>query len=184
MIDAIAQAAQMAIGLCFAYATLAKTMTFASFEEGVASYELLRPAWIRPVSVAVIAVEALIAISFLTRFALLLGATVTVVLLMVFALVTQSARQRGVTVACMCFGPGSVESTAAKNLARVALLALGVALVFFNTLRGQGAQPAPWWASVVGGLCVFTAAAVMLELSPLLAALGTRWSAHRPGDER
>lgn len=184
MVDSIAQATQMAVGLCFAYATLAKSAAFANFAEGVASYQLLRPAWIRPVSMAVIAIEALIAVSFLSGMALFLGAIVTAVLLTVFAIVTESARQRGLTVACMCFGPGEVESTAAKTLARVALLALGVVLVFFNTLREQGAPPAPWWASVVGGLCVLAAAAVILELSPLLATLAARRDAHRQGDER
>ena len=184
MVDATAQAAQMAVGLCFAYATLAKTVTFAGFEKGVASYELLRQAWIRPVSVVVIAIEALIAVSFLSGFAPLFGATVAIVLLTAFAFATASAHQRGLIIACMCFGPGAVESTAAKTLARVAFLALGVALVFFNALRDQSATPAPWWASMVGGLCLLTGSVVILELSPLLATVVMRRGRRQEMQER
>lgn len=183
MVDMIAHAVQIALGLCFAYASLAKAVSFASFVEAVGSYKLVRTTWIRPVSIAIIAAEASIAFIFLAGHALLVGSSMTLALLAVFAFATESARRRGLVVACMCFGQASVESTTTKTMARIALLTLAVVLVFLNASHDQGAPLVPWWASAVAGLCVLTASAVMVELSPLLVAL-VRWGGVKPGDER
>ena len=65
MLDLAVGVAQAAVGLCFAYAAVAKFIWFRDFQQSVASFGLLREGFVRPAGIVFIALEAAVGLSFL-----------------------------------------------------------------------------------------------------------------------
>ena len=168
MLDLAAGVAQAAVGLCFAYAAVAKFIWFRDFQQSVASFGLVREGFVRPAGAIVIALEAAVGISFLSGGLLAWGVVGAMLLLGVFGFVIASARRRGIAAPCNCFGPGSTDATAPKALWRLLLLGAAVLFVLVAYTDGLAVAPAPWAANIVAGGCVLVAIAVVLELPAAL----------------
>ena len=168
MLDLAAGVVQAAVGLCFAYAAVAKFIWSRDFQQSVASLGLLREGFVRPAGIIVVALEAAVGFSFLVGGLLPWGAAGAMLLLAVFGFVIGTARRRGIAVACNCFGPGSADVTSPKALWRLLLLGAGVIFVLIARPSELDAALAPLAAKVVAGGCVLVAIAIVLELPAAL----------------
>lgn len=168
MIDLASGVAQAAVGLCFAYAAVAKFIWFRDFQQSVASFGLLPEGFVRPAGIVVVALEAAVGFSFLVGGVLPWGTAGAMLLLAVFGFVIGAARRRGIAVACNCFGPGSADATSPKALWRLLLLGAGVIFVLVARPNEFDAALAPLAARVVAGGCVLVAIAIVLELPAAL----------------
>ena len=154
MPDDIAHVTQLAVGLCFAWAAASKLATFARFEQGVASFEILVPAMVRKAAMAVVLLESLVAFCLLAGWERLWGAGIAVVLLTVFAVVIASARYRGVAATCACFGGDGGESATPRTYLRIALLGAGVAAVLLDVLASANVPMRFSATALVAAACV------------------------------
>lgn len=177
MLDIIAHTTQAAVGLCFGYAAVSKIMTYHGFEAGIIRFEVVPNALVRPVGLSVVALELLVASSFLADHMRLLGVAVATALLVIFLIVMVSARRRGVVATCMCFGAKGGESAPPKTFLRIALLGIGVAIVGSDILLGADTPWDLWWATTIGAACVLVGCATLAEV-PEILAVATR-STHR-----
>lgn len=66
MADLVCPVVQIAVGLCFGTAALAKARAFQFFVEGVASYRMVPEMVVRPFSGTIVVTEALVAACFLS----------------------------------------------------------------------------------------------------------------------
>lgn len=118
------------VGLTFAWSSLAKLRSFASFQAAVSDFGLLPTRRIRLVATAVVTIEAVIAAAMLTR-GLVLGAGFVVAIALLVGLTTAIAMvlRRKARVACNCFGASDRVLTRydiARNLVIAAVCVVGV----------------------------------------------------------
>ena len=171
MLDIIAQPAQVAVGLCFSYAAVSKSIAFRGFEAGIARFEVVSPALVRPAALTVISLELLVAFSFLAYQMRLCGAAVAGSLLVIFLAVIVSARHRGIVAPCMCFGPNDAETSTPKTISRIAFLGVGVTIVIFDILLTSGASSPLSWPTAISAVCVVLACATLAEMPDVLAVV-------------
>lgn len=173
MLEIVGQTAQSAVGLCFGYAALSKLIWFRAFETAITRFNVVSAALVRPAAFMVVALELLVALSFLANQLRLWGAVVAGVLLMVFSTVILSSRRRGIVAACMCFGPEAEPSTT-KTLVRIGVLGVGVAIVVLDALMGASAGWAPAWTRTIAAACVVLTCAILAETVEVLAVAARR----------
>ena len=130
MADLVCPVVQIAVGLCFGTAALAKARAFQFFVEGVASYRMVPEMVVRPFSGTIVVTEALVAACFLSSVLVTRAALAASFLLIDFGVAALVARFRGVATACFCFGADGGESTTAKGLLRLLLLLGGVVVAW------------------------------------------------------
>ena len=184
MLDLAVGVAQAAVGLCFAYAAVAKFIWFRDFQQSVASLGLLREGFVRPAGIIVVALEAAAGFLFLGGGVLPWGAAGAMLLLAVFGFVIGTARRRGIAVACNCFGPGSADATSPKALWRLLFLGAGVIFVLIVPTNEFVAAQVPLAARVVAGGCVLVAIAIVQELpAALLGARSTVNETSHPSEQ-
>lgn len=104
MSEAVVGVIQLAVGSCFGYAAVSKLAAFRSFEQGVASFDMVGSWMVRPAATVVVVLESVAAFCLVTGQAVLWGAGVSAALLAGFAVVIVSSKRRGVAASCMCFG--------------------------------------------------------------------------------
>ena len=142
MLEIVGQTAQAAVGLCFGYAAVSKLIWFRAFEAAITRFDVVIASLVRPAALTVVALEFLVALSFLANQLRLWGAVVAGILLLVFSTVVLSSRRRGIVAACMCFGPDALPSTA-KTFVRIGFLGVGVAILVFDEVMGVNAGWVP-----------------------------------------
>lgn len=128
--EVAALAARFVLATVFLLAGTAKLSARRSFASGVAKYELLPPALVRPVALALPPLEvaggALLALGLAVRP---VGAVLGLALC-AFTVAVSSALLRGKRLDCGCFGPGAPRPITFSTLLRnVALLGLAVLVV-------------------------------------------------------
>ena len=173
MLDVVAQTFQMAVGFCFAFAVIAKLTAFRRFEEAVSSFEIVDRPFSRLVSIVVIALEGTVAFAFTTGVALRLGILVAVVLWTTFLAAIVSVGRRGVAAKCMCYGYGE-DLNVPKALVRLALIGVGVGVVYFDTRYSAVSPSMPWWTIVVATICTLVACVSLAELPATMGVASGR----------
>ena len=148
MSEAVVGVIQLAVGACFGYAAVSKLAAFRSFEQGVASFDIVGSRMVRPVATVVVALESVAAFCLVTGQALLWGAGVSAALLAGFAIAIVSATRRGVAASCTCFGGDAGDSASPRTYLRLALLGAGVAVALTDALGSGDSRPAFSWAVI------------------------------------
>lgn len=174
---------QLALGLVFALACLAKLRAPAAFVRGVVGYQVLpRPAAL-VLGAALIPLEGLLGAALLSGWLAGAALPVAVVLLAGFtaAVAVNLARHR--EVPCHCLGGGAGEPISRRTLGRLAMLLGGAALLAAD--RGQWGLPLTRWtaARVAAGedlLQALTLAALLLAAAAWLLQAPELWTLTRP----
>ena len=169
--DAVADTAQAAVGLCFGYAGAYKLRDFRAFENGVMSFQLVGSKLVRPLAMVVIALEMVIALSFLAKQSPLYGAAIAALLLTAFVVVIFSARLRNITAVCSCFGGEGGEASSPRTFIRIAFLIAGVVLVLLRASDGSSALSEPWWATVIVAGCIVSGCVALTTVPDALLYL-------------
>ena len=119
------------VGLTFAWSSLAKLRSFASFEAAVSDFGLLPARRVRPVASAVVTAEVAIAVAMLTRrLVLSAGFVVAIALLVGLTTAIVTVLRRKARVACNCFGASDRVLTrydVARNAVMAVVCAVGLA---------------------------------------------------------
>ena len=136
-------------------------------------FDVVVASLVRPAALTVVALEFLVALSFLANQLRLWGAVVAGILLLVFSTVVLSSRRRGIVAACMCFGPDAQPSTA-KTFVRIGFLGVGVAILVFDAVMGVNAGWVPAWTTFIAAACVVLTCAILAETPEVLAVAARR----------
>src|SRR5882724_2363886 len=100
-------AVRVMLGTLFAFSASQKAISFKSFVQTVAAYELLPHGSARLFALGITVLEVAVCISFLGGFLSQIGASCAVLLLFLFALAMAINLRRGRSwLSCGCFGPG------------------------------------------------------------------------------
>ncbi len=125
----VGQSLQLLLGLVFLVAGLTKLRQPTQFVGALRAYELIPSILERPIAAAVLALEILVSVSFLTGWALSASVPAASVLLLAFAAAVGINLRRGRVVPCGCFGAVG-ERISPHTLARIGLLLVaGIGLV-------------------------------------------------------
>jgi hypothetical protein len=125
---------QATIGTVFAVSVLQKVRRPMAFIHGVREYRLLPEILLAPVAVALMVLEAFVALTHLTGWMLRYGSMSCVLLLSVFLAVVGSALLRKIPVTCHCFGSAKGEWISAQSVIRIVLLLAAEASLLFGVM--------------------------------------------------
>lgn len=164
MISNAAIAIQLAVGSVFLWASLSKAARPLDFVRGLAEYGLPRPLHAILVGVALVMLEAAIAVAHLSGWLLEWGCLTGICLLGVFGVVSASMLRKRVPVPCLCFGSGNDEIVSVRGIARLGFLLLGEVLVGASWLTGV-----TWHAYDASGIAEFARALLCGGLILLVA---------------
>ena len=173
MLDVVAQIAQTALGLCFGFAAIAKLKAFRRFEEGVASFEVVNPSFNRLAAIAVVALELMVAGTFISGFSVHFGVALSILLLAIFMAVTVSLELRGHIAVCMCFGGVGEQFNVRRVLVRFVLVGVGVGIVWIDLRYSPSPSPVPWWTTTVAATCTLAACAAAEGMLAMWESQGT-----------
>jgi hypothetical protein len=115
---------QLAAGLVFLQSSASKLSAPAAFVRGLQHYAPLPNAVLVPTAGALIAAEAVIALSHITGWLLHSALIIASGLLLIFLLVAVFTLLRRREVPCLCFGAGDTQLLSWQSVARLALLIL------------------------------------------------------------
>ena len=167
----LAYALQLVLGAVFAAAAIPKLRRPKHFTGVVAGYELLPRGAAGVVAPLVIAVELLLAVAFLTGWALAPALVAAVLLVGVFLWATRLNLRRGREIECGCFG-ATGERISPRSLTRQGLL-LGGMLVLAALVATPGVDAVtPGWLGARGsgaGTYVVSVAGIGVALLALAA---------------
>ncbi|HEX8083310.1 MAG TPA: MauE/DoxX family redox-associated membrane protein [Solirubrobacteraceae bacterium] len=144
----LAYALQLLLGVVFTASVAPKLRRPDEFRRVVAGYDVA-PRWASVVAPAVIAVEAVLALAFLSGSLVGAALAVALVLIAVFALATGVNLRRGRRIDCGCFG-GPGEQISARSLFRLGALALAVAVLAIGMLTDAIAPTTVGWLASHG----------------------------------
>lgn len=126
---------QFVVGLSFLAAAFGKIQARALFFDGLRDYRML-PSWAVPhAGVLLIAVEGLIAFSYLSGWLQQSVGILTLALLGSFLVVTLVALKRGTSIKCLCFGASDTEPLSERTLIRIALLGIVVIVLLAQSAK-------------------------------------------------
>lgn len=122
----LAALAQLATGLCFVVAAVAKARDMSTFQDQLAEMATALPVPAL-LAVLVVAVEVVLGLCFVTGLAILVAAPVALLVVVVFGtgsvvLANRSPNRRQ----CLCFGINGVDTASAAGVVRLGLLAGGI----------------------------------------------------------
>lgn len=163
--DSLFLVSQLAIGLVFLTASVNKLRDISGFFAGINEYGIVPAYLVRAVGVAVVVAEALVALSHLSGWLLVVAVPASVVLLSAFLIAIVVTIRRGLTVPCLCFGVGADHETASLRSAirLISILAIEAALLY--RLLGSSDWPSPLARSGGELLAALLAAALALTIS-------------------
>lgn len=116
-------AVQLALGLVFARSLAPKLRRPSEFVAVVDGYQLVPGRAAPLVAAALIAAEAVVAVSLLAGLQVVIGAIAALALAVVFAIGTTVNLRRGRAIDCGCFG--EAEQISSRSLVRLGLVAAG-----------------------------------------------------------
>jgi len=168
----LAYAIQIAIGLLFTIALLAKLREPSAFVATIRDFRVLPGAVTVPSAYLLLAAEAVVALSLVSGEGLSIGLPVALAASISFFTAVAINLRRGFALDCGCFGASS-ESISPKTLIRLALLiaATGLLLVLHVTGTALFSISAIW--SIGTHAIGWAGALVALALSLLIAGLWT-----------
>jgi hypothetical protein len=129
---------QFVVGLTFLASVIAKLQAPALFFDGLRDYKMLPRSGVRQAGILVIAIESLIAFSYLSGSLLRTVGLLALVLLGSFLLITTIALKRGTQVKCLCFGASRVEPLSARTAIRILLLASVIVVLLIGSPERDG----------------------------------------------
>jgi Methylamine utilisation protein MauE len=132
LLTRVAHAFQLSLGLVFLLAVLPKVRAPRMFVRTVAEYRLAPRAVTPALARGLIAVEAFLALAFLSGVLVQLSAPLALVMLSAFAAAVGINLRRKRKIDCGCFGAGG-ETISGRSLGRLAMLFLAAALVTVTT---------------------------------------------------
>jgi len=194
VIDDLAYAVQLALGVAFAAAVVPKLRHPRTFADTVAAYELVPRRLVSPVAAVLVLDEAFLAVAFLTGLAVTAAVPLAAATVALFAIAVGVNLWRGREITCGCFG-NREELISGRGLARLALLlagcgilagALGTgsAAVTVEKLADEGSSSL-WYvldtATVAAAAIVFSTWA--LTLPELVAVARRTFRRSRPPEE-
>jgi hypothetical protein len=157
---------QFIVGLTFLSSVFGKILASALFFDGLRDYRLLPPWSVNHAGVLLIAVEGLIALSYLSGSLLRPVGILALVLSCFFMLVTSVALKRGTNARCLCFGASDTEPVSVRTVARILLLAAVVLVLLTRSSELDG-----WLATAYSGRQILLALA-----SAVLAQILVSWT--------
>ena len=117
----------IALGIVFMFAGLAKIMSFSAFRLVLAEFEFVPTRFITVLASAIIVVECMLGLAFLTGTALSVTLILGLCVNGMFTLVTHSTGSSEESHACFCFGHDGVRTNSWKSGIRTALILGGAA---------------------------------------------------------
>jgi Methylamine utilisation protein MauE len=132
LLTRVAHACQLSLGLVFLVAVLPKLRAPSRFARTVAEYRLVPRAATPALARGLIAIEAFLALAFLSGMVVRLAAPLALVMLSAFAAAVGINLRRKRKIDCGCFGTGG-ETISGRSLGRLAMLLLAAALVTVAT---------------------------------------------------
>jgi Methylamine utilisation protein MauE len=137
--DHLSHAIQIALGLVFVTAALAKLRSPHTFVQTVGAYRLLRDWMVAPVAVGVIGAELFLAVAFMSGSLLGFALPLALFMLGLFLFAVAVNLRRGRHIPCGCFG-NRHDEISSKDLVRIViLLSGGLSLVVLNVGFGTRA---------------------------------------------
>lgn len=112
---------QLSLGIVFMLAAIPKLHHPAAFTRTLQDYELVPRAITRALAASVVAIEAFLAVAFLTGWMTAIAVPLAASVLLVFSAAVAVNLQRGRRVACGCFG-GASERISLRSLVRLSML--------------------------------------------------------------
>ncbi len=126
---------RIALAILFASAAHHKSQDLQGFGATLREYRILPSRWVASGSVALAASEGLLALLFLSGFALPMASAAAVFLLAVYSAAIGVNLLRGRRqIDCGCLGPAGSQPLSAALLVRNAILGFGAALVFLEPI--------------------------------------------------
>jgi putative oxidoreductase len=119
---------QMSLGIVFLLSAWTKLRSPLAFARSVAEYKILPAGAARGLALALILVEAFLAIAFLTGWLVRVALLLAALLLILFFIAVALNLIRGRQIACGCFGDAN-EQISNRTLARLILLLIVVLLL-------------------------------------------------------
>jgi hypothetical protein len=170
----LAYALQLLLGVVFLVSVVPKLRRPGEFRRIVAGYDVA-PRWAAVVAPAVIAVEGLLALAFLSGALVGVALAVALVLIAVFALATGVNLRRGRRIDCGCFG-GTDEQISGRSLVRLGAMALVVAVLATGMLTDAvGPTTVGWLASHGVASIAYVVATLGLSVFFIVVCL---WAMH------
>lgn len=123
---------QLALGIVFAFSTVAKLRDPTSFARGVADYHILTASAAYPVGLLIICLEGWLAIAHLTGWLLAVAVPLGFAMVASFTVAVAVNIERGRALPCYCFGSRSGERISGRTVARLLLLLSCEALLLAN----------------------------------------------------
>lgn len=166
VIDAI----RIAIGLVFLVSALGKIRDVRGFLQGVVAYRVIPAPWSIAYGLAVIPLEFLVGVSFISGWSTTWAAPISLLLLVSFFVAVGLSLRRKRSLPCYCFGTGAGEPVSRRTLARISLLLVGT----FVAMLGQRQLPSPLWGD--SAMIVDQVSTVFIEGTVALFVLAVgRW---------
>ena len=135
ILDSVAHALQLSLGVVFLFAALSKLGEPNAFVRTVADYRLVPGTAARVLAPALIAVECFLGVALLTGLAVGIALPLTIVTLLAFSAAVAVNLRRGRRVPCGCFGHAS-ERVSTRTLVRLLLLLLASLALLLRLLAG------------------------------------------------
>lgn len=170
----LAYALQLLLGVVFLVSVMPKLRRRDEFRRIVAGYDVA-PRWAAVVAPAVIAVEGLLALAFLSGAFIGIALGFALVLIAVFALATGVNLRRGRRIDCGCFG-GPGEQISGRSLVRLGAIASVVVVLTVGMLTDAVAPTTLAWLASHGVASVaYVVATLGLSVFFIVVSL---WALH------
>lgn len=130
---------QFVIGLSFLSSAVGKLLAPALFFDGLHDYRIFPRSSAKYLGILVIAIEGVIAFSYLSGWLLHPAGILALALLAVFLLISSLALKRGIDVRCLCFGANDMEPLSLRTVIRIALLATALLTLVMKWPIGEEA---------------------------------------------
>lgn len=182
---------QLAVGIVFLASTAGKIRRPITFAKGIAQYGILPARLTFALGLALIPLEAFLALAHLTGWLLAVAVPVGIVLLLIFTAAVTTSLVRGIYTPCYCFGAEGGEAISLRSLGRLALLMAGEISLMTQPGFFEGgtshAFPLTATGDVVAALSwtvvVLTASIWALSARDLVTLAQEVWTAPRGGCE-